>query len=425
MTDTTAMIPGRRDAAKPDVAIVGGGVTGSALAIVLRRQGLGVHLIERREEFRDRIRGETIHPWGASELRRLDLYDLAISNADALPQHFWQTYRDRQAQPPYRWADDFPDAPNGLGVNHVALQHALIDEAARRGAVIHRPATISFGREAGRPNLVVMSPSGETRLQPRLVVGADGQNSATRTWAGGIAWPDTAHHHLGGALIRGLGLASDRVHHAFFEGGFVFVSPQAKDVARLYLVCSNEAAMQIQTSADPARQFVERFRDSLPEGVINETWKSIGPAGFFPNANVPVTLPSLGDVVLIGDSSGRNDPSQGHGLSIAFHDVRILAGMLTDQHDWTTVPDRFHAAKARSFETLRQHALWNERHATETGPDIDELRARIARARELDPTAGGFAAIFATGPEGLAATDAARRHYFGLDLVESVATASA
>ncbi len=401
----------------PDVAIVGGGVAGSALAIVLRRQGLDVQLIERSDRFRDRIRGETLHPWGARELRWLGLYDLAIEGAAAEPQFLWQTYRDRTAQTPYRWADDFPDSPNGLGVNHVALQNALLGEADRLGAVIHRPASIEFGRENGEPRLSVTSATSETTLRPRLVVGADGQNSATRTWAGGISLPDPPHHHLGGALIRGLGLASDRIHHAFFDGGFVFVSPQANDVARLYLVVSSATAMRIQASTDPARQFVERFRDALPDGMLNEEWESVGPAGFFPNANAPVSLPTLRDVVLIGDASGRNDPSQGHGLSIAFHDVRILGEMLAVGNDWATVPDRFHAAKAVSFETLRQHALWNERQATETGPEIEALRARIAVARRADPSAGGFAAIFATGPVGLDASEAARRRYLGLNVV--------
>jgi 2-polyprenyl-6-methoxyphenol hydroxylase-like FAD-dependent oxidoreductase len=410
--------------ASPDVAIIGGGVAGSALAIVLRRHGLTVNVIERNERFRDRIRGETLHPWGARELRRIDLYDLAVTEANAQSLPLWQTYRNREAQPPYRWADDFPDAPNGLGVNHVALQRALIDEAARLGAVIHRPATVTLGRKAGRPDLAVMSPSGEVRLQPRFVVGADGQQSATRTWAGGVAVSDPVHHQLGGTLIQGLGLASDRVHHAFFEGGFVFVSPQANDVARLYLVCSGEAAMAIQTSPDPHRHFVERFRDSLPGGTISDSWDAIGPAGFFPNANAPVSIPPLRDVVLIGDASGRNDPSQGHGLSLVFHDVRILSGLLTDGSDWEPVPNRFHAIKAAHFETLRQHARWNERQATETGPEIDELRERIARARELDPTAGGFAAIFATGPEGLDPSEDARRRYLGEHLESDAALAS-
>lgn len=406
---------GSIDARSPDVAIVGGGVAGSALAIVLRRQGVDVHLIERRDQFRDLIRGETLHPWGARELRKIGLYDLAIDEAAAQPQYLWQTYRDRTAQVPYRWADDFPDSPNGLGVNHVTLQNALLAEASRLGAAIHRPATVAFGRDAGEPTLSVTSANGDIRLRPRLVVGADGQNSATRTWAGGVSRPDAPHHHLGGALIHGLGLASDRIHHAFFEGGFVFVSPQANDVARLYLVVSSPTAMRIQSSADPDRQFVERFRDALPEGALNDDWESVGPAGFFSNANVPVSLPALRDVVLIGDASGRNDPSQGHGLSIAFHDVRILGEMLSASDDWPSVPDRFHAVKARSFETLRQHALWNERQATETGPEIEALRARIALARRQDPSAGGFAAIFASGPDGLDASEAARRRYLGLD----------
>ncbi len=421
MPEPTSRIVNPLATTTPDVAIVGAGVAGGALAIVLRQRGIDVHLIERSNSFRDRIRGETIHPWGATELRRLGLYDLAITQAEAQPQYLWQTYRAREAQTPYHWADDFPDAPNGLGVNHVALQNALLGEAARLGAVIHRPATVSFNRKGGQPLLTVTSAAGDLRLEPRLVVGADGQNSATRAWAGGTARPDPAHHHLGGALIRGLGLQSDRIHQAFFDGGFVFVSPQADDVARLYLVVSSPTAMEIQVSAEPAGRFVEYFRDALPEGTIGPWWESVGPAGFFPNANVPVAIPSSRDVVLIGDASGRNDPSQGHGLSLTFHDVRILSDMLLERDDWPSVPDRFHAAKRRYFETLRQHARWNERQATDTGPEIDDLRARIARSREIDPTAGGFAAIFATGPAGLEVTEEARLHYLGLDLTDDVA----
>ncbi len=78
----TANLP---SSSSPDVAIVGGGVSGSSLAIVLRRRGIAVVLIERGETFRDRIRGETVHPWGTNEMRRLDLYDLAVNGARARP----------------------------------------------------------------------------------------------------------------------------------------------------------------------------------------------------------------------------------------------------------------------------------------------------------------------------------------------------
>jgi 2-polyprenyl-6-methoxyphenol hydroxylase-like FAD-dependent oxidoreductase len=121
-------------------------------------------------------------------------------------------------------------------------------------------------------------------------------------------------------------------------------------------------------------------------------------------------------MVLIGDAAGKNDPSQGHGLSLVFHDVVTLSGMLAGL-PWREVPDAFHAHRAEVFETLRQHAHWNERQATETGPEIDALRERIRLSREADPTAAGFAGIFATGPLGLRATEEARRVFLGEDVL--------
>jgi 2-polyprenyl-6-methoxyphenol hydroxylase-like FAD-dependent oxidoreductase len=233
---------------------------------------------------------------------------------------------------------------------------------------------------------------------------------------GGSLDRDPIHHYLGGALIRGLGLASDRMHQAYFEGGFFIASPLADDYTRVYMVCDPDTAMAIQKSPNAAGQMVDRFRASAPAGLLGERWEHVGPVGFFPNATATPTIPHSSDLVLIGDASGRNDPSQGHGLSLTFRDVHAVRDLLTGGSAWGDAPDRFHQDKAKDFEVLRQHAHWNGRLATETGPDIDALRERIARAREVDPTAGGFAGILATGPAGLDANEAARRHFFGEDL---------
>ncbi len=399
-----------------DIFISGGGIAGGSLAIVLARQGMDVHLAERAPEFHDRIRGETIHPWGVKELRGIGLYDVAVNGARAQEQVFWQTIRDREAQTPSRWTDNFPDAPNGLGFNHVELQAALIDEAARSGATIHRPAESAYSRVDGAPLVTVTSDGVSREIRPRLVVGADGERSATRSWMGGALRYDPTHHALGGVLARGLGLATDRIHQAFMEGGFAFVSPQADDRARVYLVTSNDDAATIQRSPDAGDQIVRRLIDATPEGYTTGEWRIIGPAGFFPNAIATAEIPSSNDTVLIGDAAGKNDPSQGHGLSLVFHDVATLSGLLGEL-PWTEVPDAFHAHRSGVFETLRQHAHWNERQATETGPEIDALRERIRLSREIDPTAAGFAGIFATGPMGLEATDEARCVFLGEDFL--------
>lgn len=401
---------------QPDLVIIGGGIAGAALAIVARRSGLDVQIVERTARFHDRIRGETIHPWGVTFMRKLDLLDLAENGAKAQRQEYWQTIRNREVQTPSRWADHFPDAPYGLGFSHVELQDAFLAEAQRLGAVIWRPATATPMRDDNDQIVVQISRTGATTsLYPRLLVGADGANSATRTWLGGERHDDPVHHALGGVLTRGLGLASDRIHQAFIDGGFAFVSPMSDDRARVYLVVATDRADALQRDVSTGDRIVEQFLAATPEDYTSGSWEVIGPAGFFPNATGSVTIPPTDDVVLIGDASGRNDPSQGHGLSLAFHDVAVLSDLLATL-PWPEVPDAFHQRKAAVFETLRQHAHWNERQATETGPEIDVLKERIRRAREIDPTAAGFAGIFATGPMGLTADDAARRAYLGEDL---------
>jgi 2-polyprenyl-6-methoxyphenol hydroxylase-like FAD-dependent oxidoreductase len=48
---------------KYDVIIVGGGLAGSALGKSLAEQGKQVLILEREKVFRDRVRGEYVHPW--------------------------------------------------------------------------------------------------------------------------------------------------------------------------------------------------------------------------------------------------------------------------------------------------------------------------------------------------------------------------
>jgi flavin-dependent dehydrogenase len=47
-----------------DVITVGGGLGGAALAKVIAEHGKRVLVVEREAQFKDRIRGEWIAPWG-------------------------------------------------------------------------------------------------------------------------------------------------------------------------------------------------------------------------------------------------------------------------------------------------------------------------------------------------------------------------
>ena len=57
-----------------DVITVGGGLGGAALAKVMAEQGTRVLVVEREHQFKDRIRGEFLAPWGGTEMQQLGLY---------------------------------------------------------------------------------------------------------------------------------------------------------------------------------------------------------------------------------------------------------------------------------------------------------------------------------------------------------------
>jgi 2-polyprenyl-6-methoxyphenol hydroxylase-like FAD-dependent oxidoreductase len=68
---------------EPDVVIVGAGIAGGALVTVLARDGFEVVLLERENNYPDRVRGEYMTPWGVTELARLELLQL-LREAGAL-----------------------------------------------------------------------------------------------------------------------------------------------------------------------------------------------------------------------------------------------------------------------------------------------------------------------------------------------------
>ena len=87
-----------------DVVIVSGGIAGSALALVLARRGTNVAVLERQQDYADRVRGEYMHPWGVAEAQQLGLVDVllgaggvfatrAIGYDESIPSHVAEARR--------------------------------------------------------------------------------------------------------------------------------------------------------------------------------------------------------------------------------------------------------------------------------------------------------------------------------------------
>ncbi len=59
-----------------DIITVGGGIAASSLAMAMAGRGAKVLILEREKQFKDRVRGEAIVPWGVAEAHELGIYGL-------------------------------------------------------------------------------------------------------------------------------------------------------------------------------------------------------------------------------------------------------------------------------------------------------------------------------------------------------------
>jgi 2-polyprenyl-6-methoxyphenol hydroxylase-like FAD-dependent oxidoreductase len=171
-----------------DVVIVGGGIAGSALALVLARQGLEVTVLEQQTEYHDRVRGEVLVPWGVAEAEELGILAAlrdagglygrrSISYDEVLPPDGAEaTAVDR--------ARFLPGVPGPWCAGHPATCQALSTAAEKAGARYVRGAAQALVTPGRPPRVRYVLNGAAHDLQSRLVVGADGRSSMVRSQLG-------------------------------------------------------------------------------------------------------------------------------------------------------------------------------------------------------------------------------------------------
>ncbi len=388
-----------------DVAIAGGGFAGSSLAGVLARGGLDVIVIERERQFRDRIRGEFTWPWGRAEIDRLGLLPV-FESIGALELRQMDEYLDGA----YSRTIEIVPRP-GLTYQHAALQDGLFAWAAAQGATLLRPARVRGFAGGDTPTLQVEQNDSEVTVHARLVVAATGKDSGARKWTGGDSETDPEHHRFGGVSIEG----------ASFPNETLMLGQN-----------SPEQALLFHLTETVSRFYVRAFEEEIRAKGLNRTFEAmlnfarswfaidvlaharqVGPLGFFSNSTSWATKLTGNGVALIGDVAGSADPSGGHGTSLTFRDVRVLSDLLLESNDWAAALDTYERDRTAYYDVLRARDRWYSEVAAGVGPLGEERRKNQARAREVDPTLGGFGAIEFLGPDGLNPDETHRRIFYG------------
>jgi 2-polyprenyl-6-methoxyphenol hydroxylase-like FAD-dependent oxidoreductase len=162
--------------------VVGGGIAGASLAQRIAKSGARVLVLEQEAEFRDRIRGECLQPWGVGEARQLGVADALRACANEM-----------------RWVDliingqhatkrDFvatrPQASGMWAFYHPRVQDALVAAAAAAGAEVRRGATVQHIACGTKPKVKIAQSGGNVEVEAWLVAVCAARNPALRGQVG-------------------------------------------------------------------------------------------------------------------------------------------------------------------------------------------------------------------------------------------------
>ncbi|MEZ4499186.1 MAG: FAD-dependent monooxygenase [Thermomicrobiales bacterium] len=396
-----------------DIVVAGGGMSGSLFAGVMARTGANVLLVEKEEHFRDRIRGESVFPWGVAEIDRLGIRDV-FDRAGAVEIAGLRSFENRHPADPYYWSSDSIGGLAMLGFEHAPLQESAIAWAAEQGATILRPAKVTNIEQNNQRPMVGISRAGvESNVRTRLIVGADGKSGASRRWTGGASQADLKHHLLGGVMVAGIDWPERLVDMASDAGSVCYWFPVSHLHTRIFLAL---------TPAQHAEIGVAASFDNFMSVVGMSDRRTI----FTCRAGRPRL--AFSQSMHLGNSrngpDGRADRRPVHSIRLRGTAHPICCGtfvcLRTSSRQKLTggrPPSSLLARELRRSTFSGLYDRWMASMRPDHRAEAGALRDGHLRAIEADPALGGWRLLSARGPESLVADEAARRHFFGEDLL--------
>ncbi len=361
-----------------DIIVVGGGLAGAVAARKLAELGRRVLVLERETAFRDRVRGEQMHPWGGAAARRLGIYDelLATCGHDARYNNAYvaghqASHRDLHATTPY----------GGIGVttfHHPEMQEVLLASAVRAGATVRRGAETRSLAGGTTPHVVFSDRTSTHEVTARVVIGADGRTSKVRAWGGFLSRRAPERLRIAGALLQHTTAPVDGLHMCVAPHGNMLLCPLGDGRARAYFIydiaVAGRRSLSGKTKVD---EFLRLCRETgAPAGWL-EGVVLAEPLADFEGANQWVEHPHRDGIVLVGDAAATLDPSFGSGLSKVLLDVERLLEALGSTDDRNAALDAYARSHDRHYRIVRDIESWMMTLLWDRGAAADERRHRV------------------------------------------------
>jgi flavin-dependent dehydrogenase len=301
---------------KTDVAIVGGGPAGLAVAIHAARRGLATTVLERQTWPVDKACGEGLLTAGLTELEVLG------ARRYLTPEDCSPIVGIRYLQEDGTQVEAPLPSPGGLGIRRLGLARALERTAREVGVELVQQCTV---RSAVRhPHEVRLTTESGEELSAGFLVAADGLASPLRR-AQGLEGPEAP------AAIRRFGLRqhfrmapwTDFVEVHFAQGVEAYITPVGQDrvgVAFLW----GDSQLEGKISFPHLLRRFPRLEQRLTGWPEDSRARGAGPLLRH------VRRRTLDRFALVGDAAGYVDAITGEGLTLALRSAAVLGGLLPE-----------------------------------------------------------------------------------------------
>ncbi len=388
-----------------DIITIGGGLGSSALAKVMAEAGKRVLVLEREREFKDRVRGEYMTPWGVAEARELGIYNLIRETCGTDAPFVDLGFGPREL------VSTTPQKLPALGFCHPEMQEVVLNAAEEAGAEVRRGVTVTEINPGPTPSVTVQSETETREIKARLVVAADGRTSLARKKAGFQVTEAPQPFFFAGLLLADMTVPEGHAYLLFNPamGMETAITPVGRGRSRTYVAYQEGAEFRLQGNENVSRFIAEAKRaDSV--AAYYDGARAIGPLASFRCGDFWVDHPYKDGIALIGDAAATSDPAFGQGLSLTVRDVRVLRDHLLETDDWDAAGHAYAAEHDAYFGVMRKVEDWFRTLFLAQGPEADGKRARALPLIAEDLTR--VPDHLFSGPE-LPADETVRRRFFG------------
>ncbi len=313
------------------VAIIGAGPAGLALAHVLRRQGIEALVLEHRDRayVEGRVRAGVLEQGSVDMLAELGLD--ARLRREGLAHHGVQLQFEGQ-----RHRIDMHALTGGRAITVYGQQELVKDLIAARLAqgdpILFEVADVALhGLDGERPSVRFRHAGAEHELFCDFIAGCDGFHGVSRACipAGALATYQKHYPFAWLGILAQAAPASDELIYAYHARGFALQSMRSPTVSRLYLQCPLDDTLA-QWSDERIWSELHARLDLADGPPIND-----GPIlerGITAFRSFVVDPMQYGRLFLAGDAAHTVPPTGAKGMNLALADVRVLGAALAEHY---------------------------------------------------------------------------------------------